>query len=154
MGRARRQKWKAGDYFSLPLEDGSCALGQVIAHERSALNSAVCAFFARRQATNFTAVEPKLTSRELLSVQFVTTELLESGVWAVFANAPPFEIAGVLDIEEARSRGFIGTKIRGAGVMRRMMNAVYGMERWDVAHDPAYLENLLVSPDRKQPTVH
>jgi hypothetical protein len=146
--------WRAGDFFSIPLEDGSFSLGQVISVEKPALNSAVCAFFSRRRKEDFRKLEPSLTHDDLLSVQFATRELLDSGVWKVFAHDSPFDIGNYLDLSRVRAARYIGTKVIGCGALRRLMNAYFGLERWDVLHDPTYLERLLVSPGKKPVSIN
>lgn len=148
MNRIRKQKWTAGDEFAVPLEDGSFGLGQVLAGEPLAMrNSAICAFFNQRVEATSKAGHVTRKSDEVFSVLWVTRDLLDNGVWQVFANTKPLDVHKFFpDIDERRNNSFVGTKIYGSGIARRFLNAYFSLSPWDALAEPHYLDKLLLDP--------
>ena len=145
-GKAARS-WKPGDLFLVPQSDGGHTLAQVLAHELAAMNSAICAFTLRR-------VEPgdpvaPIRREEVIAVQHVTIELLDSGQWPVARSGPPVVGEDELDLQGKRARHFAGTKICGSGVITSLLNACFGLEPWDDWTEPDLLDSLLLHPRHK-----
>lgn len=139
--------------FTLQLTDNSYCIGRVVGFEPAALNSAICAFYMHR-IDAVPEAEVLLPECELVSVQFVTRDLLDYGYWQVFCRASDtFPVARYFDLERLREAGFVGIKSVGSGLMLNLMNACYGLAAWDDFHDPRYLDSLLVSPDKKPKNV-
>ena len=76
MGTKKKQVWGIGDYFAVPLSDKTFSVGQVVGREPEALNSATCTFFARRLESLPTDLNTALEEHEVVSVLFVTKDLL------------------------------------------------------------------------------
>jgi hypothetical protein len=149
MTKRQRQSWQAGDYFAIQLADSTCGLGQVLADVPGVLNCAICAFYAVAVECQ-TAVAPAvIAERELIAVQFVTPDLLHSGVWRVIGNRPFPDPERYLPIGKLRRAGYVGAVVEGSGIMIDFMNAYHGLYPWNGYHDPKYFDNLLVAPDRK-----
>jgi hypothetical protein len=157
MARIRKQAWKAGDYFSIPLEDQSRGIGQVISRESGAItNPAICAIFRQRLDSEPRLPLPDLSEDDVIAALFVTPDLLDRGVWRVFAEGQPLDARTYFpDIEARRNRegGFVGVDIVGAGIVRELVNAYFGLSPWDDFHEPDFLDKLLVSADRKPASV-
>jgi hypothetical protein len=150
MAKKEKQIWGICDLFTIPLSDGTFCIGEVVGIEPKALNSAICAFYAYR----VNLIEPQdiveLTDNELISVLFVTNDLLNFGKWKVFGKSTKiFPLEKYIDINTLRKKGFIGTKIIGSGNIMKLMNAYYGLREWNSFHNPNYLDTLLVSPNKK-----
>ena len=79
-----KRKLIAGDCFFIPIENQKSAIGQIINIENAALNSVVCAFFDVEMSSHR---ETEVQNFNVISVQFVTKDLLESGKWKVFTRA-------------------------------------------------------------------
>ncbi len=153
MPKPRKQAWKAGDYFTIPLADGAFSLGQVIGIEPQALNSAICAFFAKKAEQFSTEMTREIGRNDTVSVLFVTRDLLDSGDWRVFSNGQEIDPTQYFPLIDMRRKGFVGTKVIGSGIVIKLMNAYYGLHPWNAFYKPDYLDELLVSPDRKPRTV-
>jgi hypothetical protein len=157
MARVRKQPWKAGDYFSIPLEDKSFGIGQVISREAGAMmKPPICAIFRRRSNFEPPIVPPDLSDDDVVAVLFVTPDLLDGGVWRVFSEGEPLDARTYFpDIEARRKRdgGFIGVDIVGSGIVRELLNAYFALSPWDNFYEPDFLDKLLVSPDRKPASV-
>jgi hypothetical protein len=148
MGR-KRIAWKAGDNFLVPLEDGTFGQGQVLGYELHALDSAVCAFSSRRFETSPDSLVP-ITEPNLIAVLFVTRDLLDRGYWKILSNGP-IVVQGqrFLDLEGLRRKGFVGAKCYGSRIVADFLSAYHRLLPWNAYFDPNYLDELLVSPDRK-----
>ncbi len=139
--------WKAGDLFLVPQSDGGFTLAQVIAHELMAMNSAICAFTLRRVARGETPAP--IRDDEIVALQYVTIELLDSGEWPIAGHGAPAVDRESLELETKRAHHFAGTSICGSGVITSLLNACFGLEPWDDWNDPEQLDKLLVHPSRK-----
>jgi len=149
MTKKSRHIWEPGDFFAIPLSDGSTAIGQVLGYEPEALNSAVCAFFARRCVDQPSKRGAPPTKDELVAVLFVTRDLLDSGTWQVIGRGAPLPTAPHIDLDVLRARRFVGVKVVGSGVANRLMDAYFGLYPWNGFAQPDYLDKLLISADRK-----
>lgn len=151
MARKPKQQWLEGDYFCVPLVDGTYAVGQVIGIIPNALNSVLCVFFSQHFHTPPSAPQSEVSvlERDLISALFVTRELLDSGRWKVFSNGVPFPIRKYLDIDALEAAHFVGVKVIGAGIIEEFLSAYYALLPWNDYFKPDYLDGLLISPDRK-----
>lgn len=149
MAKKKKQVWGIGDYFTVPLADGTFSIGQVVGQEPEALNSVTCAFFARRLDSATVRLVDHLVERDLISVLFVTRDLLDSGDWQIIFSADPFPTATYFDVAALRAKGFVGVKVIGSGIVIKLMDAYYGLYPWNGFNEPDYLDRLLVSADRK-----
>jgi hypothetical protein len=145
----RKQIWQPGDFFTVPLMDGTYTLGQVIKYEPRAMNSALCTFYSRCFDLDSPKIEESPTDEEVVAVLFVTRDLLDSGVWHVFKKGVPMSIKAYVNLEAMESADFIGVRIIGSGIVRQLMNAYNGLSPWNDFYDSNYLDKLLVSPDKK-----
>jgi hypothetical protein len=146
---ARKQPWKAGDVVLVPLLDGSWCPAQVLAAEPQALNSVAMAFFEQRIDDSAPAAGGKLDPAKIFSIPLVTRDLLDNGRWRVVGEEEVLVAAAQRPYETTRSRGFIGAKIKGSGLVESFLDAFYGLAAWDEMPDPAYYDGYLLRPDLK-----
>jgi hypothetical protein len=140
--------WKTGDNFLVPLADNTYAQGQVFGYELRALDSAICGFSSQR----FEAIPPSLgpiAEPSLIAALFVTRDLLDRGIWHIVDNSPVLRWQKFLDVEGLRPKGFVGAKIYGSGNVADFLGAYHRLLPWNNYFDPNYLDELLLSPDRK-----
>jgi hypothetical protein len=137
----KRQKWAAGDLFSIPV-GSSCGLGQVISAEPEALNSVLCVYFSHLvPCDQLGLISPNI--RDSISIQLTTRESLDDGSWKVIGNARPLDTFDEFPLERLRLDGFIGAKVRGSGIMDALVSAFHGLSPWDEYADPEYFTKLL-----------
>lgn len=149
---AKKQKWKEGDVFAIKLLDGSFSFGQALYITKQALSSVVCAFFDFRQPLNGEKISiNSLKLDDLLSVQYCSTGLLDSGGWAVVGHLPLLDVSPHINVADIKAGNFVGVKVVGSANFNELMNAYYGLSPWNDFHDPFYLDKLLVST-RKRPS--
>ncbi|WP_330986332.1 MULTISPECIES: Imm26 family immunity protein [Enterobacterales] len=151
--RRRKQSWGVGDMFTVPLSDGTYCIGKVVGFEPEALNSTICAFYAHHVVKKPDS-EINLTDNELISVLFVTRDLLDSGDWEVFTKCcNEFPLGNYINLRELRDKKYIGVRSIGSGNIIELFNAYYSLAPWNAFYDPNYLDSLLVSPDKKPKNV-
>ena len=146
---ARKQKWKNGDVFLVPLLDGTYAVGQVIGKTKEALNSAVCAFFDIRLTEGAAENIEELTDDLLVALKFSSVGLLDAGEWEVVDNRTPLDTRKYIDLDQLAKNGYINVRIVGSAILSELMNAYYALSPWDAFYDPQYLDKLLISPGKK-----
>jgi len=138
-----QQTWKAGDCFAIPLNDGGCLLGQVLANEPLAMNSVACALFNQRVGDGESPL-PKLDL--LFSTLLATRGLLDAGQWKVIGSHPIQVPRRLFPFEGLRQKGFVGAKVIGSQNVMEFANAFSGLVAWNDWADPNYLDGLLISP--------
>jgi len=135
------------------LIDDTFCIGEIIGYEADALNSAICAFYTQR-VTDPEVKDFSLERDCLISVQFVTRDLLDIGIWKVFTKTTKaFKVKKYFDLKEMRKNGFIGMVIKGSGIMRELLNAYHALLPWDKYYDPLYLDSLLISRKMKPSSI-
>ena len=141
------QQWEPGDIFTVRQRDGICSLGQVI--ESLMVNIVSCAFYDIRVPCSQARGPFKLAPNSLIALLSVTREQLDFGKWKVVAKDAVNIAADLWPNEEFRKNQWVGVKIYDASIAEELLDAYNGLVPWDDWHDPAYLDKLLVSPERK-----
>ena len=145
MGRKKEQSWGPGDVFTVALKDGTVTRGQVL--ERMMKNVASCAFYDLK--TPAEDAEPSVAEQRLISLAATSIERLDRGDWHVLGSQPLGVDRSRWPNEGARASGWVGAKIFDAAIIEEFLNAYYGLCPWDDWHDPAFLDSLLVAPEKK-----
>jgi hypothetical protein len=145
--KRKRQDWKQGDLFVIPLSDNTNLVGQVLAVEREAMNSVNCAIFSLRCNSDSIVIMPRLD--QLVSVQFTSCDQLNSGRWKVIGSSSIIVPRQYWPFESLRASRFVGAHIIGSGIIEAFANALCGLSAWDDWADPAYLDSLLITPEKK-----
>lgn len=145
-----KQSWKSGDIFLVPNSDGKFTPGQVIGHEKRTLHSASCAFFDQRVASIEEGRTLKLDLAKCFSALLITPESLNHGSWDVIANEPVVLPRKLWPYEAMLSQGEKnGPKVRGSGLVDAFLDAYYRLRPWDSWYRSDYLDEFLLSPDKK-----
>jgi len=149
MGK-QRQQWRVGDVFLVPNLDKKFTVGQIVAHETDVWSSVTCAFFDFRVngEAEINCLQ-ELSSDKIFSVQFVTRDLLEEGQWRIVCNLPVNLPTHLLPYEGIRQMRFIGAVVRGSATITEFLNAFYGLVAWDDWKKPNYLDDFLISLEKK-----
>lgn len=144
-----KQRWSVGDLFFIPLKDGAACLAQVIGREPSILNSVAVALVDAQGDWSEQSPIPTLKPQDVFAVLLVTRELLDSGRWRVMAGGGSSAPVTAVPYEDLRAKGHVGAKVRGAGNVEEFVNAFFGLMPWDDWYVPNYLDDFLVSLDKK-----
>jgi hypothetical protein len=151
MSKRRKQSWKTGDCFLVPLTDGSFSIGQIIGQEKEVLNSVICIFFDSKTTSHDGAKGQvsNLSEDNVISALFTTRDLLDSGDWKVFGNSDLISADKFFNLNDLRGKEFVGVKIIGSGIVIKFLDAFYGLYPWNGFHNPDYLDGLLISQEKK-----
>ena len=150
---SKKVKWEKNDIFCINLIDEDCTIGQILSYEPDAMNSVLCAFFSIKYNADSNIDISTIDSGKLISIQFVTRDLLDLGTWRIVGNAALVDYNKYIKIVKLRKRGFIGTKIQGSGNIVQFLNAYFGLLHWDMMHDEEYFDKLLLPGVNRPPNV-
>lgn len=78
-----------------------------------------------------------------------TRDLLNSGRWAIVDGEGADLPVSAVPYEALRASGFIGARVYGSAIVEEFANAFYGLVPWDDWYIPDYLDQMLISPDKK-----
>lgn len=148
----KKQKWDVGDIFSIPLKNGEFSIGQIIGYEKDALNSVICAFYDIKEPS-IEKVLQALNDTKLISIQFVTRDLLDIGEWSIIGHSNPIDFEKYIDLNAQRKKGFVGISIEGSGIMIHFLNAFFKLAPWDMMLDTEYFDKLLISKNKRPENV-
>ena len=147
MGKAKTKvNWSEGDIFAIPLQNGQFLLGQELAKETSIGAGGVAIFDARLDKL---CEPPALTLDAVIAILFTTRDQIERGNWPIVARRGVVVPKDRFPYESTRASGFVGAKIVGSGNVVEFANAFCALAPWDKWADPAYLDKMLVTPDKK-----
>src|SRR5258707_13967416 len=111
----RRAKWSEGSVFSVPQSDGLCSVGQVLKLTPGALNSVICAFYDIRVKPGAAVSADDLSADKLVSMQFTTPDLLNSGIWALVGQCAPNHLERMTWLPAFERADFVGAVVVGRG---------------------------------------
>lgn len=135
--------------FSIPLENGRYACGQIVGQEKEALNSVVCVLFETIIESNDNLATKNFCKDDVISIVFTTRDVLDNGVWQVLGNFAIVEAGQNEILRNARSQKFIGTDVVGSGNVMKFINAFHGFYPWNAMHDSKYFDKFLITSLKK-----
>ena len=141
------QTWQPGDLFIIQQRDGICSVGQILDHMMK--NVVSCAFYDIRVPHAEERGAYELRDDHLIAALSVTQEQLDAGVWKVIGHQDIALDRSAWPNEDCRSHLWVGASIQDASIAEELLDAYNSLVPWDDWHDPAYLDTLLVAPDRK-----
>ncbi len=152
--KASPKSLQPGTVFLVRLVDGTHGVGQILKVTKEAMNSVLCAFFDIRLEADARDPIVALDATHLVSVQFVTPDLLKNGKWTIITErAPAVSIEDYVPLRALERNGFVGAKIVGSGNIGEFLSAYHALCPWDEWADPHYLDKLLVFPDKRPSNV-
>lgn len=152
MIRSTNAKIENNSIFAVPLLDGSHAIGVFHKFTPKPLNSCICSFY--NYATNKTEleIENKLNRENAISLIFTTPDSLKAGKWLMLDGSKSvFQDSELPDFKYNQIGSYKGAKVYGSGIVRKFLNAYFGLMPWDMMKDPDYFQNLLLegAPQRR-----
>ena len=140
----KKQSWKTGDIFAVPLGNGTYGLAQVISHEQKCMDGVLCAYSSKvvYELNNITWL-PNID--EIISIQITTRDSLDKSIWPVVGFSEPLNIDNYFNIKSLREIKYIGADIRGSGGVNKLLSAYHGVSYWDEYYDPEYFDKLLLA---------
>src|SRR5260221_14643144 len=144
----RGTKWSEGSVFLVPQSDGLCSVGQVLKLTPGALNSVSCAFDDIRVKPGAAVSADDLSADKLVSMQFTTPDLLNSGIWALVAQFGPKHLERMTWLPALEKADFVGAVVIGSGNIEEFLDGFYGLRAWDDYAVPAYSDKLFLIQDK------
>ena len=145
--RRKRIKWELGDVFGAELPNGEFALLQAI--DFNMMNILYVAI-TDKKIKNASDALPTLESPDIISLIAVVKHDLEFqdgflrlGTQKSIAQKSEFKN------ERFKDNGYIGAKMYDAGLARDFLAAYHKLAPWDKWYDPNYLDEFLISPEKK-----
>jgi hypothetical protein len=143
--RPKKQKWKVGDIFQIPLVNGTYAFGQILWKNYT---QPVCGLFDINK-TDVPTLE-EIISNPFTSILSLTPNSLDNHSWKVLGNM------NVRVQKEDVPEKFNGTPCIGArsftsGILEDLANAYYGIIPWNVSADEDFYDRILL-PTVKRPS--
>lgn len=133
-----------GEVFVIPLEGQKYfGIGEVLKVTPDALNSVICIFYSHRFSSLENLNIDELSDENVISVQFITPDLIESRIWKVVGENDPYDPEDFLNFKELESDGFIGVDIIGSGNIRKFLSAYHGLLPWNCMYKEEYFDELL-----------
>ena len=119
-----------------------------------ALNSVLCSFYdiKIKDKADFKIDEADL--EKLISIQFVTPDLLKEGYWEVIGNVSPINPNDFFEYDRLKADGYIGANIRGSGGIRKFLSAYQGVYHWNCYYKDDYFDELLLDPENKPDRIY
>ena len=142
----RKREWSLGSVFAVLLPDGSHALGQAVAVMMP--NVVYCAL-TNQTVQVLPDTAPNVTRDNVIARVALTREQLAYGAWTVLGVAPAISRKDEFPNEAFARNGYVGARVYDAAIAEEFLAAFHALVPWDDWHDPRYLDNWLVSPDKK-----
>lgn len=148
--RVKSKTISNGDIFLVPLKDHSFCCGQVLQVTKELMNSCICGFFDIRLSPDSSQFVPLPQERDLIAVQFVTSDLLKKGYWPIVGSGNvTIDLERYIPLQRIEARGLVGAVVEGSGIIQEFLNAYYGLRPWDDLADSDYFDKLLISRGRR-----
>lgn len=139
--RLKKQKWKVGDIFQIPLENSTYAFGQVV---WTSYTHPVCGLFDINK-TDIPTLE-EIISNPFISILSLTPNSLDNHSWKVLGNM------NVRVQKKDVPKKFNGTATDfTSGILEELANAFYGVTPWNVFAEEDFFDEILL-PTVKRPS--
>ncbi|MDP3726252.1 MAG: Imm26 family immunity protein [bacterium] len=150
-------EWKEGDYFLIPLSDGSFGVGQVIYKEtrggRAKNGSPYVGLFSTHVSgvTEFEREKSNLENSDshLASVLLTIGTRLTDCLWTIVGSGVLRNIEKYINIQLLKDNNYIGETSYTDGISVDFLEAYNGLKPWDMYFEPDYFDKLLISSDKK-----
>lgn len=137
----KHPRYKPGMVYAVPLADGAYGLAQVGIPMFPAVIY-VALFLDRFEA--LPAGLPKLDESRLISLTATWRKNLNKGAWIPLGVGELTPALLKHPTEALAASGYVGAKHYDAGLLSEFLSACHGALPWNVMHDPAYYDKLLV----------
>lgn len=143
----RKKRWSIGDIFSIKQSDGYSTIGQTL--DLMMPNIVSCALYDIRYLGDVPPERIELPFEKLFSAITVNRHFLDSGAWPILAHATRALKRKLWPNERFRELGWVGAVSYDCELAEDFLEAFYGLAAWDDGHDPNFLDEFLISPDKK-----
>lgn len=145
MGMAQSQ-WRKGTVFLIPLQDGTCGVGQIITDE--VMGSPTVAIYSVRFPCSANEHDMTALVRDqcIALITLLGLQALKKGKWRPVGVREIALNSSQSENWKFRGANWVGSKLYSDTVVDALLNAFHGLEPWDDFADPEYLDKLLLPP--------
>lgn len=138
MGKRKRQSWKAGDLFAVPLSDGRHVLGQILNDADEFAGDRPCVYFDKIVDPHAPYSSAALSESDIILATSTAIFYVENGRWPVVGHQEVWLPPDKWPNAKYRFPGssWIGAKFHDAGIIEDFLEAYYGLCPWDRYFDP------------------
>jgi hypothetical protein len=150
--KKRIAPWSPGDYFLIPLADGSRGIGQVL---NLMMDNIVSIAITDRRidadspAGSISVGGEAAPPGDVVSAIATWRDPLDEARWPIVGHGTLLIPREQWPNEEFRARNWVGAKHYNTPLVEEFLSAFHALKPWDAWHDPAYLDKLLISPSKK-----
>jgi hypothetical protein len=143
--RISKSVFVPGRLFLIPLKADGFGIGQIVENHGKPLGAYSCLFFSKKLSTPKDTFSFDDLSNRLISIQFVTPDLLWNGHWDVLSIEPVFVPEEKFISRPFQQKGsYVGANVVGSGNITEFLSAWHGQKPWNMVYDPEYFDKLLL----------
>ena len=143
--RIPKSTFVPGRLFLIPLVSEGLGIGQVIETHGSPLGAYSCALFSKKLLTREELFCVADLSSRMISLQFITPDLLLNGRWEALSIEPLFVAEEQFIWRPFEQKGsYVGARAIGSGIITKFLSAWHGQLPWNMMFDPGYFDSLLL----------
>ena len=146
--KRKKTIWNPNDVFAIPLLNGNYVIGHIL-DQRMVNIVRVALYNENIKDLNNIDLTVLINDENLISLIEVTREQLDYGVWKILGNKTTTIPINRYANEAFRSNKWINSIVHDAALAEDFINSYYGFLPWDDWYDPNYLDEYLISPDKK-----
>lgn len=139
-----------GDIFIITLKDEKLVLGQVIQYDTRGLPCYSIGLFDDMASSVEEAQSITLDFGKCFSLLLATPECLQGkGQWKIIGTQKLVIPKKYLPYEKLRKAKKPGSRLHDKSAIEEFANAYYALLPWDNYYKPDYLDDLLLTPEKK-----
>jgi len=148
MAKEKKIEWKFGDVFLIPLKNEKYATGQILDLQMPNIVRVALYDEIVEDTTKFN-LQQCCNLNNLISLIASSREQIDYNVWKIVGNKLVSIPKKDFPNEEFRKKSWVGAKHYDAALIEDFMNSFYALLPWDDWFDPNYLDQFLISIDKK-----
>lgn len=148
MVKKKKIDWKFGDVFLVPLKNGNYATGQILDLQMTNVVR-VALYDEPINDLQQLDVNSSCSPDNLISMVACSREQLDFGVWKIVGNKPIKILNKDYPNEQFKRKNWVGAIIYDAALLEDFFNSFYSLLPWDDWFNPNYLDQFLISLDKK-----
>ena len=144
--RRKRVKWNFGDVFGAQLPNGEFGLLQAIDQHMTNITYVA---ITNKKLKHINDELPLLQHDDIISLVAVTRHEFDFGELPLLGHQELISEKSEFKNETFKDKGYIGAKSYDAGLAVDFLAAYHKLAPWDDWYDPNYLDEFLISADKK-----
>lgn len=151
----KKQQWQVGDYFGIPIQNESFAIGQILGRYDWIGVACIISNIQTNKKTDLNKIE--IPDNNIISAIFITEESLNKGFWPILlqgcVNRTVLE-KYFPNIDKVENGDIVGITTEGSAIIDDFIQAYFGLKAWNDWYESDFLDKeILISPDKKPDNV-